>query len=196
MKAESENKIQKAESPELEQSSFGLSALSFKLKIGFDGKRAANNLTGLGNYSRSLIESLALQFPENEYYVYSPKIKQAKQIQSFFENKNIKLKLPQNGKFLWRSFNILKDLKKDKIQIFHGLSHEIPLRISKTEIKSIVTIHDLIFLRFPEYYKFIDRKLYEWKSKSACNHADKIIAISEKTKSDIVEFYKINPDRD
>ncbi|WP_421944480.1 glycosyltransferase family 4 protein [Pedobacter sp.] len=195
MKAESENKIQKAESPELEQSSFGLSALSFKLKIGFDGKRAANNLTGLGNYSRSLIESLALQFPENEYYVYSPKIKQAKQIQSFFENKNIKLKLPQNGKFLWRSFNILKDLKKDKIQIFHGLSHEIPLRISKTEIKSIVTIHDLIFLRFPEYYKFIDRKLYEWKSKSACNHADKIIAISEKTKSDIVEFYKINPDK-
>ena len=100
------------------------------MKIGFDGKRATNNLTGLGNYSRSLIESLALQFPENDYYVYSPKVKEAKQTQSFFKNKNIKLKLPQKGKFLWRSFNILKDLKKDNIQIFHGLSHEIPLRIS------------------------------------------------------------------
>lgn len=165
------------------------------MKIGFDGKRATNNLTGLGNYSRSLIESLALQFPENDYYVYSPKVKEAKQTQSFFKNKNIKLKLPQKGKFLWRSFNILKDLKKDNIQIFHGLSHEIPLRISKTEIKSIVTIHDLIFLRFPEYYKFIDRKLYEWKSKSACKHSDKIIAISEQTKNDIVEFYNINPDK-
>ncbi|WP_231490129.1 glycosyltransferase family 1 protein [Pedobacter sp. Leaf170] len=195
MKAESENKIQKAESPELEQSSFGLSALSFKLKIGFDGKRAANNLTGLGNYSRSLIENLAIQFPENEYYVYAPKVKVAKQIQSFFTLKNIRLKLPQSGKFLWRSFNILKDLKKDKIQLFHGLSHEIPLGISKTPIKSIVTIHDLIFLRYPEYYKFIDRKLYEWKSKSACKNADKVIAISEKTKDDIVELYGINPDK-
>lgn len=29
------------------------------MKIGFDGKRATNNLTGLGNYSRSLIAQLA-----------------------------------------------------------------------------------------------------------------------------------------
>ncbi|WP_316736367.1 glycosyltransferase family 1 protein [Pedobacter aquatilis] len=195
MKAESENKIRKAESTKLEQSSLGLSALSFELKIGFDGKRAANNLTGLGNYSRSLIESLAIQYPQNDYYVYTPKVKTAKQIQSFFKVKNIFLKLPQSAKFLWRSFNILKDLKKDKIQIFHGLSHEIPIGISNAEIKSIVTIHDLIFLRFPNYYKFIDRKLYEWKSKSACNKANKIIAISEKTKQDIIEYYNITPDK-
>lgn len=193
MKADSKIKNKKAESTELDQSSFGLSALSFKFKIGFDGKRAANNLTGLGNYSRSLIEQLARQFPENKYFVYSPKVKSSKQIDTFFEQENIQLKLPSKSNFLWRSFNILKDLKHDGIQLFHGLSHEIPFSIQKTEIKSIVTIHDLIFLRFPKYYKFIDRKLYKWKSQSACNHADKIIAISEKTKADIVKFYKINP---
>ena len=195
MKADSKIKNKKAESTELDQSSFGLSALSFKFKIGFDGKRAANNLTGLGNYSRSLIEQLARQFPENKYFVYSPKVKSSKQIDTFFEQENIQLKLPSKSNFLWRSFNILKDLKHDGIQLFHGLSHEIPFSIQKTEIKSIVTIHDLIFLRFPKYYKFIDRKLYKWKSQSACKHADKIIAISEKTKADIVEFYKINPNK-
>ena len=195
MKADSKIKNQKAESTELDQSSFGLSALSFKFKIGFDGKRAANNLTGLGNYSRSLIEQLARQFPENKYFVYSPKVKSSKQIDTFFEQENIQLKLPSKSNFLWRSFNILKDLKHDGIQLFHGLSHEIPFSIQKTEIKSIVTIHDLIFLRFPKYYKFIDRKLYKWKSQSACKHADKIIAISEKTKADIVKFYKINPEK-
>lgn len=195
MKADSKIKNQKAESTELDQSSFGLSALSFKFKIGFDGKRAANNLTGLGNYSRSLIEQLARQFPENKYFVYSPKVKSSKQIDTFFEQENIQLKLPSKSNFLWRSFNILKDLKHDGIQLFHGLSHEIPFSIQKTEIKSIVTIHDLIFLRFPKYYKFIDRKLYKWKSQSACKYADKIIAISEKTKADIVEFYEINPEK-
>ena len=180
MKAESETKNQKADSTELDQSSFGLSALNFKLKIGFDGKRAANNLTGLGNYSRSLIEHLADQFPEHEYLVYAPKVKSARQIDAFFEKENIKLKLPKSGPFLWRALNILKDLTQDECQIFHGLSHEIPLAIQHTRITSIVTIHDLIFLRFPQYYKLIDRKLYEWKSKSACKRADKIIAISEK----------------
>ncbi|KQR70624.1 glycosyltransferase family 1 protein [Pedobacter sp. Leaf176] len=165
------------------------------MKIGFDGKRAANNLTGLGNYSRSLIEALAKQFPQNQYLVYTPKVKPARQIDTFFAKENIELKLPKNGPFLWRSLNILKDLVKDEVQIFHGLSHEIPYAIEHTRIKSVVTIHDLIFLRFPEYYRFIDRKLYEWKSKSACKRADRIIAISERTKADIIEFYGIKADK-
>lgn len=177
------------------QENFQLSTLNIKLRIGFDGKRAANNLTGLGNYSRSLIEALSKQFPENQYLVYSPKVKSSRQIDAFFEAENIKLKLPINGTFLWRSLNILKDLLRDKVQIFHGLSHEIPFAIQHTKIKSIVTIHDLIFLRYPQYYKFIDRKLYEWKSRSACKRADRIIAISEKTKADIIEFYGINPEK-
>ncbi|WP_082458907.1 glycosyltransferase family 1 protein [Pedobacter sp. Leaf216] len=193
MKAESETK--KAESNELDQSSLGFSALTFSLKIGFDGKRAANNLTGLGNYSRSLIEHLAHQFPQHQYLIYTPKVKQANQIDAFLEKENIELKLPKNGSFLWRTLNILKDINQDGCQIFHGLSHEIPLAIQHTRIKSVVTIHDLIFLRFPQYYKFIDRKLYEWKSKSACKRANKIIAISEKTKEDIVEYYGINPEK-
>ncbi|KLT67630.1 mannosyltransferase [Pedobacter sp. BMA] len=166
-----------------------------ELRIGYDGKRAANNLTGLGNYSRSLIEAIANQFPSGQYLVYTPKAKKAKQIDTFFGNKNIQLKLPRNGTFLWRTLNILKDLFQDNVQIYHGLSHEIPYGIHHTPIKSVVTIHDLIFLRFPHYYKFIDRKLYEWKSKAACKNANRIIAISEKTKSDIVELYQINPDK-
>jgi glycosyltransferase involved in cell wall biosynthesis len=165
------------------------------MKIGFDGKRAATNLTGLGNYSRSLIESLARQYPEHQYLVYSPKVKSAGQIDTFFRKENISLKLPQDGGFLWRSLNIVKDLARDQVQLFHGLSHEIPFAIQHTRIKSVVTIHDLIFLRFPQYYQFIDRKLYKWKSKSACKRADQIIAISEKTKADIIEFYSINPDK-
>ena len=177
------------------QENFQLSTLNIKLRIGFDGKRAANNLTGLGNYSRSLIEALSKQFPETQYLVYSPKVKSSRQIDAFFEVENIKLKLPINGTFLWRSLNILKDLLRDKVQIFHGLSHEIPFAIQHTKIKSIVTIHDLIFLRYPQYYKFIDRKLYEWKSRSACKRANQIIAISEKTKADIIEFYGINPEK-
>ncbi len=165
------------------------------MKIGFDGKRAANNLTGLGNYSRSLIEQLATRYPANDYLVYTPKVKNHKQVSSFLTAFNITLKKPSSKKLLWRSVGIVKDLLKDDVEIFHGLSHEIPFGIHKSGIRSVVTMHDLIFLRFPAYYKFIDRFLYRLKSRYACKHADRIIAISEKTKADIVEFYGTDPNK-
>ncbi|MET4081917.1 glycosyltransferase involved in cell wall biosynthesis [Pedobacter sp. UYP30] len=195
MKAESEKQLLKAESSELEQSSIGLLALSSKLNIGFDGKRATNNLTGLGNYSRSLIKLLAEKRPENRYLVYTPKVKSNLRIASFVETKGLEVKTPKTSNFLWRSFGILKDLINDGVDLYHGLSQEIPFAINHSKIKSVVTIHDLIFLRFPKYYKFLDRKIYTFKSKYACKNANSIIAISEKTKADIVELYGIPEDK-
>jgi glycosyltransferase involved in cell wall biosynthesis len=167
------------------------------MNIGFDGKRAANNLTGLGNYSRSLITQLAKRFHQNQYFVYSKKVKDKPQINSFFKEDRIHLKqASQDGlKILWRSFGIKKQLKKDKIDLFHGLSYEIPFGLNTTKIKSVVTIHDLIYLRYPNHYKRIDRYIYDFKSKYACKKSDRIIAISERTKQDIVEFYKIKEDK-
>ena len=45
------------------------------LIIGFDGKRAVANNTGLGNYSRYVIDALSIGFPRNTYRLYSPVIK-------------------------------------------------------------------------------------------------------------------------
>lgn len=162
------------------------------MKIGFDGKRAANNLTGLGNYSRSLIEQLAGYFPENEYFVYTPKIKSSGQISSFFRLPGVHLCLAPSGtllKALWRSVGIGRQLLKDNIDIYHGLSNEIPFQIP-AGTKKVVTIHDLIYLRFPQHYHWTDRFIYNIKSKYACQHADLIIAISEKTKQDIIHYYQ------
>lgn len=197
MKKESKKLILKNESSEFVKPGFELSALHFRYRIGYDGKRAANNLTGLGNYSRSLIEHLAIQFPDNLYYIYTPKIKAAIRAFGMFAKQNIQLVLAPKGenKLFWRSSGIKKQLLIDQIDLFHGLSHEIPLGIQKTKIKSIVTIHDLIFLLKPQYYKLIDRFIYKLKSKYACQHADRIIAISEQTKKDIVVQYQIDPSK-
>lgn len=165
------------------------------MKIGFDGKRAANNLTGLGNYSRSLIVSMARFFPQNQYFVYTPKIKDKPQISSFLSGEHITAKLPDSGGLLWRTFGIKKQLATDGIDIFHGLSHEIPINLKSIDLPAVVTIHDLIFLKFPQYYGVIDRFIYKLKCRYACEHADKIIAISECTKRDIIEFFKTDPQK-
>ena len=167
------------------------------MNIGFDGKRAANNLTGLGNYSRSLLAQLAGLFHQNQYFVYTPKISKKPQITAFFESHPLQLRLPSPNtlKFMWRSFGIRKQLVQDKINLFHGLSQEIPVGLRAEKIKSVVTIHDLIYLRYPQYYKPIDRYIYDKKSEYACKNSDRIVAISERTKKDIMEFYGIPENR-
>jgi glycosyltransferase involved in cell wall biosynthesis len=80
------------------------------------------------------------------------------------------------------------DINFDKIELFHGLTAELPVGIA-SKTRTVVTIHDLIFLRYPEYYKSIDRWIYTKKYASACKRADLIIAISEQTKQELVSFF-------
>ncbi len=162
------------------------------MNIGFDAKRAYHNGTGLGHYSRNLLHSLSEYYPEHQYYLFNPKPSGSFSV----AGNNIHEVLPigfLNKTFssAWRSSWVTKDLKKLKIDLYHGLSHEIPVGINKTGIKSVVTIHDLIHERHPEQYNPIDVKIYSKKFRYACTHADRVIAISEQTKRDILEFYKI-----
>lgn len=171
------------------------------MRIGFDGKRAVQNFTGLGNYSRYIADILCRFYPENEYILYAPKKRNNKRLGMLTE-KYPQLRLAYPATSLWRKFNslwrisgIMHQLEKENISIFHGLSNELPLNIHKSDIKSIVTIHDLIFLRYPQYYHFIDRKIYTYKFRKACENADKIIAISECTKRDIIQYFHIPADK-
>ena len=157
-----------------------------KMRIGFDAKRAFHNSTGLGNYSRFIIKALLKYAPQNEYLAYSPKLSKI--------NLGIKTITPKN-KFVWRSWLINKYLQRDSIQIYHGLSNELPFGLKKSGIKTVVTIHDLIFERYPRLYPFFDTLIYKFKFRNACKNADVVVAVSEQTKRDIVEFYGTNPDK-
>ena len=163
------------------------------MRIGFDGKRVVQNFTGLGNYSRFILNLLVQHFPENEYFVYTPK----KAPNNINFPKDFSFRHPAQHKLssLWRSYGIVKDLKKDSISLYHGLSNELPLSIAKSNIPSVVTIHDLIFLRFPQFYPAIDRLIYRYKFKYACKNATRIIAVSQQTKQDIVQFFDIPEDK-
>ncbi|MBD3748106.1 MAG: glycosyltransferase family 4 protein [Sphingobacteriales bacterium] len=167
------------------------------MRIGFEAKRAFKNYTGLGNYSRFVIQTLAQKFPNYQYHVYTTDLVKNPRTSFLFNCPNIILRTAPVKLFkaYWRSKGVVNDLIKDKIEVYHGLSHEIPSGLKKAGIKSVVTIHDLIYLRFPYYFKAIDRKIYDLKFKSACANADKIIAISEQTKKDIIHFFNVDEDK-
>ena len=164
------------------------------MKIGFDAKRFFNNRTGLGNYSRTLVSNLHSYYPNHSYFLYTPSIELGEEKSKWEAQKNISIRTA-GGKnnTLWRSFEIKNDINRDDLDIYHGLSHELPRNNESLTCKKVVTIHDLIFKRHPEYFPFVDRSFYHIKCKHSLLTADKIIAISESTKNDIIEFYQIEP---
>lgn len=166
------------------------------MKIGFDAKRAFLNSSGLGNFSRNTLLALHQYHTENHYVLFTPEISKT----LFNHYKKFDVISPDSPaskifKSLWRSFSVSGQLQKHEIDIFHGLSNELPEGIHKTDVPSVVTIHDLVFMRYPEFYKPIDRNIYYRKVKYACAAATKIHAISNQTKEDIVAFFNTNPEK-
>lgn len=151
------------------------------MKIGFDAKRYYHNNTGLGNYSRTLVAGLQSLYPQHDYALYDEKT-------------------------LKRTFSLGKKAAADGCDVFHGLSNELPFdmhyrqsidhnRSGNDVPASVVTIHDICWRTFPDMYHFVDRKLYDWKYGSSCKRADKVIAISESTKRDIIDIYGVDESR-
>jgi glycosyltransferase involved in cell wall biosynthesis len=163
------------------------------MRIGLDAKRAFNNTSGLGNYSRFVISGLIERYPADEYFLFTPRVSETFR-QFYPATGQAKVITPTNWHkalpALWRTFRLGTDLKKQNIGLYHGLSNELPAGLP-SNLKQVVTIHDLIFIRYPELYKPIDRQVYHYKFRYACRRADKIIAISEQTRQDIMEQYKI-----
>lgn len=158
------------------------------MKIAFDAKRFFHNTSGLGNYSRDLVRILAKYFPENEYLLLNKN--KSERGSEILQNSHVQFVETSKGS-LSRQLKMGKDAQHENADIFHGLSGELPLKWDKKPIKKVVTIHDLIFERYPQYYSFFDRKIHFWKFKKAAHSADKIIAISEQTKRDIIDFLKV-----
>ncbi len=168
------------------------------MRIGFDGKRAVSNMTGLGNYSRLVIEALASDHPEHFLYIYTPALKQNPRLNLINSLHNVEFRLPPTTGFsgsLWRSFGVTNNLRADRVDIFHGLSNELPLNIASGHVPSVVTMHDVIYRRLPYCYSAIDRRIYDFKYGRSCRNATRIIAVSECTKRDVVELYGIHPDK-
>lgn len=164
------------------------------MKIGFDGKRAVSNMTGLGNYSRLVIEQMAAAYPCDSFNIYTPKLTDNPRLEDIRKFHNVSFHLPPQMGFhgsIWRTFGIPNNLRADGVEVFHGLSNELPLNIKSAHIPSVVTIHDVIYRRLPYCYKPIDRLIYDYKYGASCRNADRIIAISECTKKDVMEFYGV-----
>lgn len=170
------------------------------LKIGFDAKRAVLNDTGLGNYSRRVIDEMGTLHPDWTLRLYTPRMRAQPRLEPLLERPQVEVALPEGlwrrASGLWRvRGGITGALRRDGVDLYHGLSNELPLDIVRSGVPSVVTIHDVIYRRCPDNYKAIDRCLYDYKYGRSARNATRVVAISRRTADDITELYGVDPER-
>lgn len=160
------------------------------MRIGFDAKRFFHNHRGLGNYSRNILKGLTKYAPGNDYFLYDAQPNM--DILEGGQFGDVKIVTPSKkplSKSYWRTFQMAETYKLNNLDIFHGLSMEMPRDYKKAHVPVVVTVHDLIFIKHPEFYTLPDRLFHRSKLKYAVLHSNRILAISESTKQDILNVY-------
>lgn len=154
---------------------------------------------GAGRYIINLIRSL-LEIDNKNTYVLTGRYTSARYLEiaynlkKDFENNKIELKFyrtPQKKLDLWNRLKFPPiEFQGFKADILHCPDYLIPPTLNKN---IVLTIHDLAFIRFPEFNFDWFIKKYNREVKKNAQISRKIIADSESTKNDIVNFFKIDP---
>ncbi len=169
-------------------------------RIGFDALRALRNSTGLGNYSRGVLRGLHAADPDLPLDLFSPSPPRPAYA-ALPESLGAPLHLPPTGwqrrgfRAIWRTFRLGNTARQAGIDLYHGLSHEIPRDLPRTGLPSVVTFLDLIYHHHPEYFPAFDRRSYEWRYRWSAEHATAIVAISGQTRDDLIASYGISRER-
>ncbi|MFH0815162.1 MAG: glycosyltransferase family 1 protein [Candidatus Falkowbacteria bacterium] len=156
--------------------------------IGIDASRANKKFkTGVEWYSHCLIEEFKKIDRENQYFLYTdrPLVGELAVCPANFHQKILKWPLP---KFWTLGRLTLEMLMGQRPDVLFVPAHTLPLINPR---KSVVTIHDIGFERFPEFYKWPDIAYHRFAIKTIKRCATKIITVSEFSKREIMDVYKI-----
>ena len=153
-----------------------------------------NKLEGIGWYTFEIVKRIAQSHPEHDFYFLFDRPFHS----DFIFSKNVKpiILSPQARHpffwYFWFEFSIAKFLSKNKIDLFFSPDGYLSL---KTNVKTVLTIHDLNFEHFPEKLPFLTRKYYKFFTPRFCKKADKVLTVSKQSKKDIAEQYNIEKEK-
>jgi glycosyltransferase involved in cell wall biosynthesis len=158
------------------------------LRIAIDARKMRDY--GIGTYVRNLLRHLSRLDAETEYILFCRE-SDCGTVEELGANFRA---IPEVAKpySVSEQLRIPMDLRREKIDLFHAPHYVLP---PLTPCKSVVTIHDCIHLRFPQYLPNRLAYAYAWSSMwLATRRANRVLTVSEASKRDILRYYSI-PDQ-
>ena len=155
------------------------------MKIGINSRLLQEGKGGIPLYIKNLYTELLRIDKKNNYIFF-----QTGENTKIGSTKILKTIKGTVGAFLFDNFLVNNLIKKEKVNVFHGPSCVLPLLRLK-DVKYIVTVHDLAFLKTPQIYGLLYKTYYSLALKLSLKNADIVITDSKSAKNDIIEFFKI-----
>jgi len=162
------------------------------MKIAIDLTSIPKQMTGVGKYAQSLVKSLAEYDKKNHYWIFI----KGNQCKNFNPNKenfhiiylsNILHNIPI--RILWEQLVLPLYLYREKIDILHSIHYTTSLL---APCKCVITFHDMTFYLFPDKHTHVKRAFYRSFIPLSIKKANRLIAVSENTKSDIQKIFNIS----
>jgi glycosyltransferase involved in cell wall biosynthesis len=159
------------------------------MRIAINTLPMKRKLNGVGNYIKNLVWALSAIDNENEYLIIasSDNVCHLRGLPGRFC-----VKMAPNNPILrvfWEQTLLPVKLKKERIDIYHGTSYAAPL--AKT-CGQVVTIHDMTFRLVPKLHSSYRRLYLRFLTPAVAKRCDKVIADSESTKRDLLDFVRID----
>lgn len=173
------------------------------MNIGIDANCLLFERAGVGKYSQNLIQNLLKIDQKNHYFLYFAFLRHRAEREKIIRNilppraKNVTFKiipLPARWyEFLTATDFPITNFIKEKIDVFFA---PYAAGIPKNGFpRTVVTIHDLVFLRFPEHRGRKLSRYYLKRHQIASKNSKKIIVPSRATKKDLQTFLKVNSNK-
>lgn len=166
------------------------------MKILFDAHLSENKISGIGRYINELLTNLVKIDEFNQYFILLNENLNSNHPLTSLNKKNVtKIKVSLQGLTLRQNYLIPKFIREIKPDLYHHPHFDLPFGI---QIPSIVTIHDVVYLKNPHFLMTQSYlKLFYMKNMfmRSLRKAARVIAISETTKKDLVELFHTIPDK-
>lgn len=163
-------------------------------RIGIDARLFGTALAvGIGRYTEELIRHLIELDKDNQYHIFLSK-SAASNFPIYAPNLS-KTGVDFSHYSYSEQFKYPTILKRTHLDLIHYTNFNSPILFTK--IPSVVTIHDLTLWFFPGrgQKSWFRRMVYRFVIKRTCQNAKHIIAITKKTKQDIIKLLNINPEK-
>jgi len=164
------------------------------MRIAFDATAAPPQPVGAGNYILYMAQALSLLGEELDLVVYAQKT--GAQRLKFPDSHKIQLIVQPDrspaGRLVWEQVCLPSLLRKDGIDLLHSPHYTLPILFTGPVI---VTIHDLTIFRFPHLHLARKRLFFRTFIYISARRAAALIAVSESTRQDILQFVRISPSK-
>lgn len=159
------------------------------MRIGVDARPLTVPTFGIGRYTRELLDRLIAMAPEHDWFLYAdrpildPPISTNVTLRSFSKHNRI-FSLART------QFTFSHWAELDKLDLYWSPRHHLPLFLNQ-KIKQLVTVHDIVWRKYPHTMQPMNLFVEGLLMPSSLSNADKIIAVSNATKRDLVESLAI-----